>query len=97
MGNNAAIGGAQGLTLTTNSTHLMATQATGGGKGATAVTPVIAITIADNDTHATLGSGITDINPLNPLMIGSDGFSASSSLTDSVLTTADENEDTDSD
>src|SRR5579862_9327040 len=85
---NAAIGGANGLTLTTNSTHLTATQATGGGKGKTAVTPVIAISVADNATYATIGSNVHALDGTSPLNIGSDGFTASSSLNDSVLTSA---------
>ncbi|HVC51376.1 MAG TPA: LEPR-XLL domain-containing protein, partial [Stellaceae bacterium] len=91
IGDTAEIGGAggaQGLTLTANSSQDTATSAENGGKGVTAVTPVIAISVADNTASATIGSGVTALDGTTALTIGSDGFTASSSLNDSVQTTA---------
>jgi len=50
----ASIVHAQNVTLDAESKHQMQTEAKGGGKGATAVTPVVAISISDNETDATL-------------------------------------------
>ena len=80
FGDNAGFGGAHNLTLTADSVHQMETDATSGGKGSTAVTPVVAISVADDDTHAALGAG-------SLLTIGGD-FNATSSLANSVATTA---------
>ena len=78
----AAITGAHKLSLNANSKHSMSTSATNGAKatGGVAVTPVIAISVADDDAHATLGTG-------SLLTIGGD-LSASSKLTDGVTTSA---------
>lgn len=73
--------GAKNLTLTADADHVMDTEAKGGGKGSTAITPIVAISIAADDTKATLGSGGT-------LTIGGD-FSASSTMTNTVTTKAD--------
>ncbi|HEX8027497.1 MAG TPA: hypothetical protein VF491_03500, partial [Vicinamibacterales bacterium] len=81
LGNGADVSGAKGVGLVADSVHKMDTEATGGGQGQTAITPIIAISVADNDTHATLGTG-------SLLTVGIDGFSASSKLTDTVQTTA---------
>src|SRR6266850_2616155 len=59
---NALIGaqvnltGAHDLKLDADSINQMTTAATGGSKGGTSVTPVVAISIADNDTNAKLAA-----------------------------------------
>ncbi len=82
LGNNAVVTGAGDLTLTAQSTHLMTTDATGGGAGGTAVTPVVAISISDDNAYTTLG---TTTN--TPLSIGGN-FTANSALADNVETTS---------
>lgn len=77
----AGLTGAKGLTLDAESKNKFDTEAVNGAKGGTAVTPVIAITVANNNSHATLGQG-------GLLSIGADGFSANSALTDGVQTKA---------
>ena len=79
IGDSATLTGANDLGLTADSTHTAETDGKGGGAGGTAITPVVAITIADDDTKATLGSG----SALN--LSGS--LTASSSLADTVGTT----------
>ena len=81
LGNNTSLIDANALTLNAGSTHVMDTQAMGGGKGGTAITPIVAISIAANDVKAALGSGGT-------LEIGGN-FAASASLSNSVTTNAD--------
>ncbi|UUZ54386.1 hypothetical protein LP419_39565 [Massilia sp. H-1] len=44
------------MTLSSVSSNNMVTTAEGGAAGATAVTPVIAISVANNETLATLGT-----------------------------------------
>src|SRR6267378_3224296 len=48
--------GAHDLKLDADSINQMTTAATGGSKGGTSVTPVVAISIADNDTNAKLAA-----------------------------------------
>ena len=78
--NGVALTGAHNLSLTATSNQTMYTTTQGGASSGTAVTPVIAIAITDNDTDATLGTGAA-IN-----LTGA--FSATSSLTDQVETDA---------
>ncbi len=78
--NGAALTGAGNLTLTAAGAHTMLTDATAGGAGATGITPVIAISIADDDTAATLGTGAL-------LSIGG-ALMASSTLSNTVSTNA---------
>src|SRR5882672_3108734 len=52
----ATLTGAHDLKLGADSINEMTTAATGGSKGGTAVTPVVAISIADNDTNAKLAA-----------------------------------------
>ncbi|HUJ88277.1 MAG TPA: LEPR-XLL domain-containing protein, partial [Burkholderiales bacterium] len=80
FGDTVGFTGAHNLTLTADSQHQMETDATSGGKGGTAITPVVAISVANNDAYAQLGGG-------GLLTIGGD-FKADSSLADSVATTA---------
>jgi len=64
VGDEAKLTGADDLKLSAASNNEMTTEAEGGSKGATAVTPVVAISIANDDTSATLGtlvSGVTEI------------------------------------
>ena len=68
------------LTLTATSAQDMVTEAKNGAKGSTAITPVVAISISNNDTEATLGSGAQ-------ISIGGD-FSAQASLTSKVDSSA---------
>ena len=80
----ATVTGANNLMLTASSQNAMATTAMNGAASTgTSVTPVIAVSVADDTTAATLGAGGTG----GMLTIGGD-FQASSSLTDSVQTTA---------
>src|SRR5207302_10291149 len=60
--------------------HKMDTEAKNGAKGSTGITPVVAIAIANDDAHATLGTG-------GLLTIGGE-FKADSSLTNAVHTKA---------
>ena len=55
----AVLNGANNLTLSAVSDHSMVTVAKGGATGGTAVTPVVAVSIATYDTHAMLGTGGT--------------------------------------
>ncbi len=80
VGDNVTLSGANKLSLTATATHKTTTQAKSGAKGGTAVTPVVGITVADDDVYATLGSG-------GLLTVGGN-FTASSSLTNAVQTTA---------
>jgi hypothetical protein len=74
--------GAKGLTLDAESTNKTDTEAKNGAKGSsTAVTPVIAISVSNNDAEATLGTG-------SLLTIGPDGLKAAASLTNGVQTQA---------
>ena len=56
VGDDAALTGAHDLKLEADSANALSTSAEGGAKGGTAVTPVVAISVADNDTNAKLGS-----------------------------------------
>ncbi len=78
--NGATLTGASNLTLTAAGAHSMLTDATAGGAGATGVTPVIAISVADDDSAATLGTGAL-------LTIGG-ALVASSTLSNTVSTNA---------
>jgi hypothetical protein len=78
--NGAALTGASNLTLTAAGAHTMLTDATAGGAGATGITPVIAISVADDDVAATLGTGAL-------LTIGG-ALIASSTLSNTVSTNA---------
>jgi hypothetical protein len=78
---SATLSGANALTLSATATHAMDTEAVNGAEAkSTAVTPVIAISVSDNDVSAKLGSG-------NELDIGG-AFKATSTLTDVVSTSA---------
>ena len=59
IGNGVVLTGAGDITLGAASSNAMATTAEGGSAGDTAITPVIAISVSDNDTQATLGTGGT--------------------------------------
>ena len=52
----AVLNGAHDLTLTATGKHAATTEAKGGAAGGTAVTPVVAIAVANNDTLARLGT-----------------------------------------
>ena len=80
--NSAAVAGANNLTMTASSQQAMYTTAQNGAAsgGGVAVTPVIAISVADNNVYAKLGTGAG-------VTIGG-AFKAQSSLTDSLQTTA---------
>ena len=68
------------MTLDATSDLDMSTEAKSGAKGSTAVTPVVAIAITDNDTDATVGTG-------NALSL-TGAFSATAALKDQVDTKA---------
>src|SRR5207302_8312080 len=51
FGDGSVLTGANKLSLTADSIHEMETDATSGAAGGTAVTPVVAISIADDDAH----------------------------------------------
>ena len=57
IASGVALSGAHNLTVDATSTQSMITTTQGGASGSTAITPVIAIDITDNDTEATLGTG----------------------------------------
>ncbi|HVC84584.1 MAG TPA: LEPR-XLL domain-containing protein, partial [Solirubrobacteraceae bacterium] len=79
----AGLSNAGSLTLTATSAHAMQTDAKGGGQGAaTAVTPVIALSVSDNNTQATLGTAA-----LAALNLSGD-FNARAQLASKVETTA---------
>ena len=56
IGDSATVAGAGDITLAATGSNTLETRALGGSAGKTAVTPVIAITVANNDTAATLGT-----------------------------------------
>ena len=74
----AALAGANNLTLTAMGSHTMLTNATAGGAGETGITPVVAVSIANDDSSAELGTG-------SVLTIGG-ALLASSTLTNAVST-----------
>ncbi|WP_231602494.1 beta strand repeat-containing protein [Neorhodopirellula pilleata] len=55
---NANFTGASSLSLSASGAHAMSTESTAGAEGGTAVTPVVAISVALNDTVARLGTGV---------------------------------------
>src|SRR5271167_2245770 len=80
----ATVTGANNVTLTANSQNTMATTAENGAAATgIAVTPVIAVSVADDTTAATLGNG-----GIGGTLTITGAFQASSSLTDSVQTIA---------
>src|SRR6267142_43327 len=56
LGDEATLTGAHDLKLSAASANHMTTHADGGAAGATAVTPVVAISVSDNHTDAVIGS-----------------------------------------
>ncbi len=52
----AILSGAADLTLSASGTHKMSTQAKAGATGGTAITPVVALSFANNDTLAEIGT-----------------------------------------
>jgi hypothetical protein len=56
VGNDVALSGVHDLKLDANSKNDLESAAVGGSAGSTAVTPVLAISYADNDTSAKLGT-----------------------------------------
>src|SRR4029077_2656045 len=83
IGDNTQLTGAHNLTLSASSAQGMVSEAKSGAKGSTAVTPVVAISISDNETDATVG---TDSHANLISITGN--FSASAVLTSAVETTA---------
>ena len=57
LGTNTVLTGADDLTLSASSSNAMDTHAAGGAAGKTAITPVFALTVANNDTQAVLNAG----------------------------------------
>jgi hypothetical protein len=80
--NEADITGADDVTLSASSKNKMETTAEGGGAGATAVTPVFAISVSNNTTSASLG-----VLTGGTMTVGDD-LSASASHEGSVKTVA---------
>ncbi len=78
--NGATLIGANNLTLTAIGAHTMLTDATAGGAGATGITPVVAISVANDINAATLGTGTL-------LTLGG-ALVASSTLSNAVSTNA---------
>jgi hypothetical protein len=56
--NLATVTGASDITLSAEGSHKMTTQAKGGAEGGIAITPVVAISLANNDTIAQVGTGV---------------------------------------
>src|SRR4029079_14795179 len=56
VGNATKVDGAHDVKLASDTENTLTTDATGGAKGGTAVTPVVAISISDNDVSSTLGT-----------------------------------------
>ena len=61
--------------------QVVTTEAESGAKGATALTPVVAVSVVSSDVRATLGSG-------DMITLAGGGFQASAGLTDAISTTA---------
>ena len=80
MGDGSALTGAHNLDIEATSGQEMTTDAKSGAKGSTAVTPVVAVAIAADDTNATIGSG--------SLLSVSGNLTDKASLTDQVGTDA---------
>ncbi|UUZ48811.1 hypothetical protein LP420_40185 [Massilia sp. B-10] len=57
IGDNVSFSGAGDITLSADSVDKVETTAEGGSAGDTAVTPVVAISVSDNDTHAEVQGG----------------------------------------
>ena len=68
--------GASDLTLAATSDQTMTTDAKSGAKGSKAFTPVVAVSVTNNDTQATLGSGAA--------IVLTGGFSATADLKNKV-------------
>ncbi|HEY7598861.1 MAG TPA: hypothetical protein VH741_02955, partial [Candidatus Limnocylindrales bacterium] len=62
IGNNAALGSVDDLTLSATSDHEALTKAKNGAAGDTAVTPVVAISTANSATSATIGTGMVALD-----------------------------------
>ncbi|HYR36750.1 MAG TPA: LEPR-XLL domain-containing protein, partial [Burkholderiales bacterium] len=82
IGDDAKLTDTHDLKLAADSSNTMKSEATGGAKGGTAVTPVVAISIADNDTDAKLGTLTTGGTTLTGAL------DASATHTGAVTTTA---------
>src|SRR5690606_35034165 len=57
IGEDATVSGAGDIALSATSGNALDTYAEGGSEGGTAVTPVVAISVANNDTHAIIRDG----------------------------------------
>src|SRR5690606_5220864 len=62
IGDDAALGGVDDLTLGATSSHEASAHAKNGAAGDTAVTPVTAITTATSRTSATIGTGMVALD-----------------------------------
>ena len=85
------IGGAHEVLLDASSKNDMTTAATGGSAGKTAVTPVVAISVANNDSHATLGALTDDSTGDAQAMTIKGSLKASAAHAGSVHTSAEGN------
>ena len=86
IASTAGLTGAHDVTLSADSSHEMETEAKGGGKGGTAITPIVAISIADDEAYATLGNYNTSTDQVNntgSALSLTGAFKATSSLADS--------------
>ncbi|TMH43509.1 MAG: hypothetical protein E6H54_11135, partial [Betaproteobacteria bacterium] len=91
IGDEVTIGGAHEVLLDASSKNDMTTVATGGSAGKTAVTPVVAISVANNDSHATLGALTDDSTGDAQAMTIKGSLKASAAHAGSVHTSAEGN------
>ncbi|MDU4960065.1 MAG: filamentous hemagglutinin N-terminal domain-containing protein [Sporomusaceae bacterium] len=59
IADNAKLSGAKDVSLAATGKHTLATEAKAGSKGSVSVTPVVAVTVADNQATAKIGEGDT--------------------------------------
>jgi len=75
---SAAAIGASDITLSAKGSHKMTTQAKGGAEGGVAITPVVAISLANNDTIAQIGSASGGLSLTGNLDVTADHSSTAS-------------------
>ncbi|WP_158080953.1 hypothetical protein, partial [Pelomonas sp. KK5] len=71
MKDGSTLGASGATSLSSKTDSAITTTATGGAKGGTAVTPVVAITVANQDSIARIGSGSTAVNASGAVSVGS--------------------------
>ena len=85
----AIVTNAADITLSAKGSHKMTTQAKGGAEGGVAITPVVAISLANNDTLAQIGTGSGDLSLTGALEVSADHSSSTSTKAEGDTTSTD--------